>query len=126
MHLHYLQSQHLEELIEGSGIDSHLVNLNFSSLQNSDAYNYLLISDQLPRTNTGMVKSSWLRRYAHISSGGWWCSGLDPQNHWQAMEWGCFKPDLPRLNQKGKSVKYEHPPGTPTRVFCLRVTLQIW
>ncbi len=126
MHLHYLQSQHLEELIEGSGIDSHLVNLNFSSLQNSDAYDYLLISDQLPRTNTGMVKSSWLQRYAHISSGGWWCSGLDPQNHWQAMEWGCFKPNLPRLNQKGKSVKYEHPPGTPTRVFCLRVTLQIW
>lgn len=126
MHLHYLQSQHLEELIEGSGIDSRLVNLNFSSLQNSDAYNYLLISDQLPRTNTGMVKNSWLQRYSHISSGGWWCSGLDPQNHWQAMEWGCFKPNLPRLNQKGKSVKYEHPPGTPTRVFCLRVTLQIW
>jgi Domain of unknown function (DUF3854) len=126
MHLHYLHPQHLEELVEDSGIDTHLASLNFTSLQDSDAYDYLLISAQVPRTNTGMVRNSWLQRYSHITSGGWWCSGVDPQNHWQAMEWGCFKPNLPRLNQKGKCIKYEHPPGTATRVFCLRVTLQVW
>ncbi|MEA5573715.1 plasmid replication protein, CyRepA1 family [Calothrix sp. UHCC 0171] len=126
MHLHDLHPQHLEELTEGSGIDTYLASLNFTSLQDSNAYDYLLISAQVPRTNTGMVRNSWLQRYSHITSGGWWCSGLDPQNHWQAMEWGCFKPNLPRLNQKGKSIKYEHPPGTATRIFCLRVTLQIW
>jgi len=126
MHLHYLHPQHLEELVKSSGIDLHLVQLNFQSLQGVAAYEYLLISELLPRTNTGMVKSSWLQRYAHITEGGWWCSGLDPLNNWQMMEWGCFKPNQPRQNNKGKSIKYEHPPSTPTRVFCLRVTLQIW
>ncbi|MBD2409908.1 DUF3854 domain-containing protein [Nostoc calcicola FACHB-3891] len=126
MHLHYLHPQHLEELVKSSGIDLHLVQLNFRSLQGVTAYEYLLISQLLPRTNTGMLKSSWLQRYAHITEGGWWCSGLDPLNDWQIMEWGCFKPNQPRQNNNGKSIKYEHPPSTPTRVFCLRVTLQIW
>ncbi|WP_298910346.1 plasmid replication protein, CyRepA1 family [uncultured Nostoc sp.] len=126
MHLHYLHPQHLEELVKSSGIDLHLVQLNFRSLQGVTAYEYLLISELLPRTNTGMVKSGWLQRYAHITEGGWWCSGLDPLNNWQMMEWGCFKPNQPRQNHNGKSIKYEHPPSTPTRVFCLRVTLQVW
>ncbi|MEH2243145.1 plasmid replication protein, CyRepA1 family [Nostoc sp.] len=126
MHLHYLHPQHLEELVNSSGIDLHLVQLNFKSLQGVTAYEYLLISELLPRTNTGMVKSGWLQRYAHITEGGWWCSGLDPLNNWQMMEWGCFKPNQPRQNHNGKSIKYEHPPSTPTRVFCLRVTLQVW
>ncbi|MDF5706912.1 MAG: DUF3854 domain-containing protein [Nostoc sp. S4] len=126
MHLHYSHPQHLEELVKSSGIDLHLVYLNFRSLQGVTAYEYLLISQLLPRTNTGMVKSSWLQRYAHITEGGWWCSGLDPLNNWQMMEWGCFKPNQPRKNNNGKSIKYEHPPSTPTRVFCLRVTQQVW
>ncbi|MBW4563108.1 MAG: DUF3854 domain-containing protein [Mojavia pulchra JT2-VF2] len=126
MHLHYLHPQHLEELVNSSGINLHIAKLNFMSLQGINAYEYLLISELLPRTNTGMVKSAWLQRYAHITEGGWWCSGLDPLNDWQMMEWGCFKPNQPRLNQNGKSIKYEHPPSTPTRVFCLRVTLQVW
>jgi hypothetical protein len=126
MHLHYLHPQHLEELVKSSGIDLHLVHLNFRSLQGVTAYEYLLISDLLPRTNTGMIKSSWLQRYAHITEGGWWCSGLDPLNNWQIMEWGCFKPNQSRKNDHGKSIKYEHPPSTPTRVFCLRITLQVW
>ncbi|MFN6572708.1 plasmid replication protein, CyRepA1 family [Dendronalium sp. ChiSLP03b] len=126
MHLHYLQPQHLEELVKSSGINLNLVQLNFKSLQDTTAYEYLLISEHLPRTNTGMVKSGWLQRYTHVAAGGWWCSGLDPLKNWQFMEWGCFKPNQPRMNDKGKSIKYEHPPSTPTRVFCLRVTLQIW
>jgi hypothetical protein len=126
MHLHYLHPQHLEELVKGSGIDLHLTQLNFQSLQGANVYEYLLISEQLPRTNTGMVKNSWLQRYSHITAGGWWCSGLDPLNNWQMMEWGCFKPSQPRQNQNGKSIKYEHPPSTSTRVFCLRVNLPIW
>jgi hypothetical protein len=126
MHLHYLHQQHLEELVKSSGIDLHMVRLNFLSLQGTNAYEYLLISELLPRTNTGMVKGGWLQRYAHITAGGWWCSGLDPLNNWQMMEWGCFKPNQPRQNNNGKSIKYEHPPSTPTRVFCLRVPLHIW
>ncbi len=126
MHLPSLHPQHLEELVKSSGINLDLIHLNFKSLQGINAYEYLLISDQLPRTNTGMIKSAWLQRYNHITEGGWWCSGLDPLNNWQKMEWGCFKPNQPRQNQKGKSIKYEHPPSTPTRIFCLRISLQIW
>ncbi|GAX45964.1 hypothetical protein NIES4075_69850 [Tolypothrix sp. NIES-4075] len=37
-----------------------------------------------------------------------WISGLDPQNNWQPMEWGRFKPTNPRINaEKGKIVKEE-------------------
>ncbi|MEY3334682.1 MAG: hypothetical protein RLZZ176_2985, partial [Cyanobacteriota bacterium] len=126
MHLHSLHPQHLEELVNSSGINLDLINLNFKSLQGSNVYEYLLISDQLPRTNTGMIKSAWLQRYTHLTAGGWWCSGLDPLNNWQKMEWGCFKPNQPRQNQKGKTIKYEHPPSTPTRIFCLRISLEIW
>lgn len=124
--LTHLHPQHLEELVKDSGIDFNIAHLNFSSLQDGNAYDYLLISEQLPRTNTGMVRTNWLNRYAHVESGGWWCSGLDPLNDWQVMEWGCFKPNQPRQNQKGKAIKYEHPPSTPTRIFCLRVTGEIW
>ncbi|MDZ7956401.1 MAG: plasmid replication protein, CyRepA1 family [Aulosira sp. DedQUE10] len=126
MHLHYLHPQHLEELVKSSGINLHIAKLNFMSLQGINAYEYLLISELLPRTNTGMVKNAWLQRYAHITEGGWWCSGLDPVNNWHMMEWGCFKPNQPRINQNGKAIKYEHPPCTPTRVFCLRVPLSVW
>lgn len=123
---HYLHPQHLDELVNGSGIDLHIASLNFSSLQDGNAYDYLLISEQLPRTNTGMVRANWLQRYAHVESGGWWCSGLDPLRDWDGMEWGCFKPNQPRQNEKGKTIKYEHPPSTPTRIFCLRTTQEIW
>ena len=126
MHSYYLNPQHLEELVQDSGIDLDLVRLNFMSLQGRTSYDYLLISEHLPRTNTGMVRTGWLQRYAHIAEGGWWCSGLDPLNHWQVMEWGCFKPNQPRLNENNRLIKYEHPPSTPTRVFCLRVSLRIW
>ena len=126
MPLQSLHIKHLEELVKKSSIDVDLAQLNFKSLQDASALEYLLISQHLPRTNTGMVKNSWLQRYNHVTAGGWWCSGLDPLNNWQSMEWGCFKPNQPRSNQNGKPIKYEHPPSTPTRVFCLRVTLKIW
>ena len=126
MYLPSLHPQHLEELVKNSGINLDLILLNFKSLQGTSAYEYLLISDQLPRTNTGMIRNAWLQRYHHVTAGGWWCSGLDPLNNWHNMEWGCFKPNQPRQNQKGKSIKYEHPPSTPTRIFCLRIPLQIW
>jgi Domain of unknown function (DUF3854) len=121
-----LYPQHFQELVTGSGIDSKLVSLNFISLERNEPYEYLLISDRIPRTNTGQVSSGWLRRYAQMTLGGWWCAGLDPLNHWQGMEWGCYKPNHPRQNAEGKLIKYEHPPGTPTRIFCLRVPLHIW
>ena len=122
----FLSAQHLEELATGSGIECNLADLNFKSLQGRLFYEYLLICDRIPRNNAGQVSHGLLQRYAHGEKGGWWCSGLDPLNNWGAMEWGCYKPNHPRQNQDGKLIKYEHPPFTPTRMFCLRVTLEIW
>ena len=67
------------------------------------------------------------RRYSHLAKGGWWCSGLDPLDGWKPMQWGCFKPNDPRISKdKGKPIKYEHPAKTPTRAFFLDVSDRIW
>ncbi|MFM5961915.1 MAG: DUF3854 domain-containing protein, partial [Dolichospermum sp.] len=68
-----------------------------------------------------------LKCYAHTLAGGWWCSGVDPLNNYESMQWGCFKPDFPRLDpKKNKFIKYEHSPGMATRAFFLRVPRRIW
>ncbi len=121
-----LHSNHYTELVTASGIDRDLVTLNFTSLDGNSAYDRLFISPQLPRNNSGQVIPSWMRRYSHCAKGGWWCNGLDPLNDWQPMEWGTFKPNSPAKNQDGKIIKYEHPPSVSTRLFCLRVTKEIW
>ncbi len=126
MHAPSLQPKHFQELAKGSGIDCDLAYLNFISVEGTASYEYLLVSEHIPRTNAGQVSSWWLRRYAHVATGGWWCAGLDPLNSWCLMEWGCYKPDHPRQDKNDKLIKYEHPPSTPTRVFCLKVPLHIW
>jgi len=120
-----LDLEHFQELA-CSGIDCKLAALNFISLEADAAVEHLLISSVIPSTNTERQHRSWLRSQTFVASGGWWCSGLDPLNHWREMKWGCYKPNRPRLNRKGKPIKYEHPPKTATRIFCLRVPLHIW
>lgn len=66
-----------------------------------------------------------LRRYTHTERGGWWCDGLDPLDNWQPMLWGCFKPDHPIRNEKGKLIKYEHPFKISTKAILLRVSWKI-
>ncbi|MBD1890487.1 plasmid replication protein, CyRepA1 family [Coleofasciculus sp. FACHB-SPT9] len=116
---------HLEEW-RSSGVDDAIIKLNVRSLSGYVPHERLLYSDKLERLNTGRVASWMLYRYAHTEKGGWWCSGLDPLDDWQAMLWGAFKPDQPRRDDDGKLQKYEHPPKTETRVFYLRVSLSVW
>jgi Domain of unknown function (DUF3854) len=69
-------------------------------------------------------RQDWVR-----NANGWICRGLDPQNNWQEMCWGCFKANSPWIDcdgDKKKPRKYEHPQGEPTRAFFLRVPLNIW
>ena len=121
-----MQKKHSQDWLN-SAVDPDLTRLSVISLEGSAPYNHLFISSDIPRTNTGKVVQRFLRRYRNIEKGGWWCSGLDPLNDWQPMEWGCFKPDCPRIDKEtGKLIKYEHPPKTPTRLFCLRVPIHIW
>ena len=66
-----------------------------------------------------------LNRYSDMSSEGWWASGIDVLIG-QPSQWGCFKPDRPRLSQeKLKPIKYEHPAKCPTEIFALRVSYRI-
>ncbi|MDJ0537411.1 MAG: DUF3854 domain-containing protein, partial [Microcystis sp. M53603_WE2] len=117
--------KYLEEW-RGSGVDAELIHLNVTSLAGLSPSEYLLYSQELPRRNDGRVRDDILKRYEHISQGGWWCSGIDLLTGNYDL-WGCFKPDFPRLSlDKAKPIKYEHPPQTPTGVFALRVPLKIW
>ena len=117
--------KYLEEWRD-SGVDAELIDLNVTGLAGLSPSEYLLYSQELPRRNDGRVRDDILKRYEHISQGGWWCSGIDLLTGNYDL-WGCFKPDFPRLSfDKAKPIKYEHPPQTPTGVFALRVPLKIW
>jgi hypothetical protein len=119
------------------GVDPELIALNVKSLAGNITHEYLL-SDALAKLGDGKQTphssqyttsevSRILYRYKHTLNGGWWCAGVDPLNNYAPMEWGCFKPDTPRLDhKKNKPIKYEHPPGVATRAFFLRAPKRIW
>ncbi|TBR56525.1 bifunctional DNA primase/helicase [Westiellopsis prolifica IICB1] len=123
----YIEAKHWNEWL-ASAVDPTLTALNVRSLTGNEAYEYLLYAlPQTARRNDGRLRDKYLRQYAHVSSGGWWVSGLDPLNNWRPMEWGRFKPDNPRIDwEKGKFVKYESPPKTPNRVTYFNVPDCIW
>ena len=128
---------HHKELVELSGIDPDIVALNFQSLDGDSTHEYLL-SDALAKLGDGKQTphssqyttsevARLFQRYNHTLAGGWWCDGVDPLNNYASMQWGCFKPNAPRLDsKKNQPIKYEHPPGVATRAFFLRVPKRIW
>lgn len=121
-----LHQKHWQELTEGSAIDPDIAALNFISLEGNAPYDYLLYSEKISRRNDGRLRDSDMRRYAHLVNGGWWCSGINILN-WQDSQWGCFKPNTPKINEgKGKPIKYEHPPKVETEIFALKVPIRIW
>lgn len=116
----------LQDELQRSAIDSEIAALNFKPLSGNAAFDYLLYSDKLSRRNDGRLRDGDMRRYAHLSNGGWWCSGINILN-WENSQWGCFKPNNPRIDEgKGKPIKYEHPPKVDTELFALRVPGRIW
>ncbi|BAY14080.1 MobF family relaxase [Calothrix sp. NIES-2098] len=132
-----LDSQHLRELVEDSAIHPEIAALNFKSLHQTqdwehEAWEYLMYSDKLPRTNTGRLSNGTISKYAHIEDGGWWCdAGVNPKSFANLQPgdkpdrklWGCYKPNNPRekADKPGKFIKYEHPPKTELSIFLLDV-----
>ncbi|MCC5661856.1 DUF3854 domain-containing protein [Nostoc sp. XA010] len=101
----------------GSAIHPALVERNFFHIEGESVYDYLFISNKIPRKNAGRVTDAYIRQYQHLLLGGTWIQSLDPFKNWQPMEWGRIKPNFPRFDwQKGKPVKYESPPKTANRV----------
>jgi hypothetical protein len=117
-----IKAPHLTEWRDSS-IDDKLTTLNITSLSGLTTYDYLLYA--LPpevRRNDGRLRDKLLQRYQHLEHGGWYIAGLDPETNWiDIMAWGRFKPDCPRTDSNGKSIKYESPPKTPNRVTYFRV-----
>ncbi|MCC5654916.1 DUF3854 domain-containing protein [Nostoc sp. XA013] len=145
-HPEHIDPQHWHELVVGSAISPDIAHLNFSSLHFSyvggehEAWERLMISDKLSRTNTGSLSIRLLELYSHLDAGGWWCnSGVDPRTFAnltpgeqpQIKEWGCYKPNRPRpktvkkdgftVAVEGKFIKYEHPPSVDLSIFLLDV-----
>jgi hypothetical protein len=120
----YIEQNHWNEWL-ASGVEPDLISLCVASLKGESIYNYLCYSTELPRNSAGRLSLGFIKRYEHATSGGWWCNGVEPITG-EAMDWGCFKPNQPRLGAKNKLIKYEHPPQISTRAFFLPVSLQIW
>ena len=124
----HIKRDHWHEWVKLSAVDPLLTFLNVVSLIGFTTYEYLLYG--LPnseRRNDGRLGDRWLNRYAHLESGGWWVSGLDPLNNWQPMLWGRFKPDFPRISgKKNKPIRYESPPKVANRVTYFNVPPHIW
>jgi hypothetical protein len=115
----HINAVHWQEW-ENSGIAPQIIAANLVSLEGDLPFDRLCSAPGIARTNSGRLTTAVLKRYSHIEAGGWWCNGLDPEQAWDPMLWGCFKPDRPRVDPaRGKTIKYEHPLKTPTRAFFL-------
>ncbi|MCC5654129.1 DUF3854 domain-containing protein [Nostoc sp. XA013] len=115
------------ELLTGSAIHPALIERNFFHIEGETIYDYLFISNKIPRKNAGRVTDGYIKMYQHLLLGGTWIQSLDPFNNWQAMEWGRIKPNFPRFDWHScKPVKYESPPKTPNRVTYFDVANPIW
>ena len=131
----HINERHWHELTVDSAISSAIATANFATLSGKPVLERLA-GDKLNELGghagqyaTAPVKRI-LERYSSVAESGWWCTGgVDPLNHWEPMEWGCFKPINPRegwtrndsgqWEKTGKRIKYEHPAGVPTRLFIL-------
>ncbi|WP_298913540.1 plasmid replication protein, CyRepA1 family [uncultured Nostoc sp.] len=111
--------------LERSAIDPEIAELNFKSLSGNGGFEYLLYSNRISRRNDGRLRDGDMRRYAHLSNGGWWCDGINVIT-WLDSLWGCLKPNTPRIDENGKLIKYEHPLKVDTEIFALRVPARIW
>lgn len=129
-----LKASHLNEWLS-SAVHPDIIRLNVESLEGDAALERLtenaieaIGKDQKTPHSYQYATSpvaKILNRYSDMSNEGWWASGIDILIG-EPSQWGCFKPDRPRISQdKGKPIKYEHPAKTPTEIFALRVSYGI-
>lgn len=110
---------HLQEWLNACVLPE-IIASNVISCSGDNAYERLLYGlDKSERTNSGRLREKWLKRYDHLDHGGWWCGGIDLITL-EDSQWGCFKPDRPKLN-RGKALKYEAPPSCRAGIFALKV-----
>lgn len=142
----FIEPKHWQEF-ESSAIHPDITALNFESLQfnyaggEHEAWERLMVSEKLNRTNTGRLTDGFIRTYLHLDAGGWWCdAGVDarsfadlkPGEKPPIKRWGCYKTNTPRSKKdesgqiiEGKFIKYEHPPKVELSIFLLNVSEDI-
>lgn len=107
-----------------SKVHPEIIDLNVCRCSGDLAYERLLYAlDASDRRNDGRLRDKWLNDYRHLDHGGWWCNGINLLD-FSPSDWGCFKPDRPRVRD-GKPVKYEHPPKTPASIFALSIGAEV-
>lgn len=138
----FIEPKHWQEF-ENSAIHPDIAAKNFESLQfnyaggEHEAWERLMVSEKLNRTNTGRLTEGLIRAYSHLDAGGWWCdAGVDarsfadltPGDKPLSKRWGCYKPNTPRPKKdddgqiiEGKFIKYEHPPKVELSIFLLHI-----
>lgn len=138
----FIEPKHWQEF-ENSAIHPDIAAKNFESLQfnyaggEHEAWERLMVSEKLNRTNTGRLTEGLIRAYSHLDAGGWWCdAGVDarsfadltPGDKPAIKRWGCYKPNTPRPKKdeenqviEGKFIKYEHPPKVELSIFLLNI-----
>ena len=114
----HIKEKHWDEWINFSHINPKITSLNLVSLEGDQVLNRLLVSDNLPRLNTGRVSNSVYQKYLPLERGGWWCNGVDVLDLPHLDLWGQFKGDHPRLYSQEtgsqsvsfQPIKYDAPP----------------
>jgi hypothetical protein len=135
-----IKPHHWQELTK-SAIHPDLIALNATSLSGNAVYERLL-DEKLSRLGTGQYvtvpMAREMKKYEQVAEGGWWGhAGIDalslidlnPGEKPKLADWGCFKPDHPRIDQaksdrKGtlEFRKYENPALTPRVPFLPQIS----
>jgi AAA domain/Domain of unknown function (DUF3854) len=131
---------HHWEQFKSSAIHPDLITLNAKSISGDEVYERLL-SEKLASLGSGqyvtVAMRNELRKYEQVIEGGWWGDAgidalslinLNPPEKPRLSDWGCYKPDHPRIDQqktesKGQTEyrKYENPAGTKRVPFLPQV-----
>ncbi len=133
-----LKPSHFQEW-RSSAVDPEIIRLNVESLSGDAALERLTENALESIGKDQKVPHSYqyatspvakiLSRYSDMGSEGWWSSGVNILTG-EPSQWGCYKPDKPRLSfqssTKLKPIKYEHPAKCPTEIFALRVPDHVW
>ncbi|BDM83847.1 DUF3854 domain-containing protein [Acaryochloris marina] len=110
----HLSDKHWYELVVGSSIEPAIASASFETVPGEDAVELVLgkklesLGGHAQQYVTKSVESL-LESYKHLEDGGLWCPGTG--------EYGQLKPETPRKDEKGKTIKYENPPGVPLGVM---------
>ena len=128
----HIAAQHWRELVEESGIAPSVAAANFRTFGDGfadpEAERLLLLAEAFAQLNPQAGHSYQARmrlqwRYGHLDSGGWRFIGAALPGHSATPRW---KPNQPRIGEKGRPVKYESQPKRRPGLLLPQVPAVVW